>query len=301
MDVRCTGVACVLRRRERPARYALAALPPPCHEKEGGAPVHAEEQEVAEHPALLALAQGAGCLLGQEDLPGLRLQARHARYRVRCWVWRRERVRGAFGAGVWGGVGCERTPAGGLRCRRVHRRMPMTAPPPARAGAPHLHLLGQLVHVTKDGDARIGQPRPAGHLDHQAAAWVLRQAHRAAAGRGGEASTPQRKWSQPPCSAHLLLWAEAPTVALLRPLPPARARARAPAGPACRLPPRPQPRNPPHTSMRLRAWMASGDRQKMGMPAPSDAKSTSVPKGYPARLGGRPGRGGRRGRGRSSS
>jgi hypothetical protein len=38
------------------------------------------------------------------------------------------------------------------------------------------------------------------------------------------------------------------------------------------------------SSMRLRAWMARGLRQKMGMPPPSDAKSTSVPKGYPARL-----------------
>ena len=34
----------------------------------------------------------------------------------------------------------------------------------------------------------------------------------------------------------------------------------------------------------LRACTASGDRQKMGYPAPSDAKSTTVPNGYPARL-----------------
>lgn len=33
----------------------------------------------------------------------------------------------------------------------------------------------------------------------------------------------------------------------------------------------------------LRVWMASGDRQKMGYPAPSEAKSTRVPKGYPDR------------------
>lgn len=38
------------------------------------------------------------------------------------------------------------------------------------------------------------------------------------------------------------------------------------------------------SSIRLRAWMARGLRQKMGMPPPSDAKSTRVPKGYPARL-----------------
>ena len=33
------------------------------------------------------------------------------------------------------------------------------------------------------------------------------------------------------------------------------------------------------SSMILRVWMARGDRQKMGNPAPSQAKSTSVPKG----------------------
>ena len=33
------------------------------------------------------------------------------------------------------------------------------------------------------------------------------------------------------------------------------------------------------SSMMFRVWMARGDRQKMGNPAPSHAKSTRVPKG----------------------
>lgn len=33
------------------------------------------------------------------------------------------------------------------------------------------------------------------------------------------------------------------------------------------------------SSMMFRVWMASGESEKMGNPAPSAAKSTSVPKG----------------------
>ena len=38
------------------------------------------------------------------------------------------------------------------------------------------------------------------------------------------------------------------------------------------------------SSKMLRVWIARGDRQKMGKPDPSLAKSVSVPKGKPALL-----------------
>ena len=59
-------------------------------------------------------------------------------------------------------------------------------PPPPRPAAPRrphllrllLHLLGQRVDVAKDGDARVGEPRPPRHLHHQAAPRVLQDVAR---------------------------------------------------------------------------------------------------------------------------
>jgi hypothetical protein len=43
---------------------------------------------------------------------------------------------------------------------------------------------GQLVHIPKDGDPRVGQPRPPRHLHHHAAARVLQQVARLDGQRG---------------------------------------------------------------------------------------------------------------------
>ncbi len=144
--------------------------------------VHAEVDPVAADPALLAL----GRVLGKEDVARRALRTQggesardatpHVHLSAHFAVTLGTRSRGSAQRSAL-------LPALLLRRRAWVRdqtsslwdRRGVRAPalPIAHVRAPHLHVCGQLVNVAEDGDARVGQARPPGHLHHQRRAGLL--------------------------------------------------------------------------------------------------------------------------------